>query len=125
VLQLRKLRMAKGLIKLQEEFHHRLLKLRSIEAMIRRPQFERLWGDSDECDKVQLQQYLFEANKDGVIRWMKDHPSLQLEEKPLVDLKKIAYKLGISNYSRKGKLQLVRDIKEKEDKYGTHQGLHA
>jgi hypothetical protein len=93
--------------------------------MIRRPQFERLWGDSDECGKVQLQQYLFEANKDGVIRWMKDHPSLQLEEKPLVDLKKIAYKLGISNYSRKGKLQLVRDIKEKEDKYGTHQGLHA
>ncbi len=93
--------------------------------MIRRTQFERLWGDSDESEKVQIQQYLFEANKDGVIQWMKEHPSLELEEKPLVDLKKIAYKLGILNYSRKGKLQLVRDIKEKEKQYGTQQGIHA
>jgi hypothetical protein len=117
--------MAKGLIKLQEEFHHRLLKLRSIEAMIRRPQFERLWGDSTPEDKIQLEQYLFEANKDGVIMWMKEHPSLELTEKPLVDLKKIAYKLGVKNISRKGKIELVRNIQEKEKQYGTQQRLHA
>lgn len=93
--------------------------------MIRRPQFERLWGDSTSEQQTQIKQYLSEANKDGVIKWMKEHPSLELPEKPLSDLKKIAYKLGISNYSRKGKMNLVRDIQEKEKQYGTQQSIHA
>lgn len=117
--------MAKGLIKLQEEFHHRLLKLRSIEAMIRRPQFERLWGDSDVNQQEELKKMMDAADKAGVSQWMKEHPSIELAEKPLADLKKIAYKLGITNYSRKGKLELVRDIQQQEKLYGTQQRIHA
>ena len=93
--------------------------------MLLRPQFERLWGDSDECQKIQLEQYMFEANKDAAIQWMREHPSLELAEKPLVELKKIAYKLGIKNLSRKGKVELVRNIQEKEKQYGLQQRIHA
>ena len=93
--------------------------------MIRRPQFERLWSDSESEEKIQLEQYLFEANKDGVIKWMRDHPSLELAEKPLVELKRIAYRLGISNYSRKGKIELVKDIQQQEKQYGTQQSVDA
>jgi len=111
--------MAKGLIRIQEELHHRILKLRSIEAIIRRPQFERLWADSAPVDQGILEKHLADADKDAIIKWAKEHPSLELVEKPLVDLKKIAYNLGITNYSRKGKLELVQDIQEKEKQYGT------
>jgi len=87
--------------------------------MIRRPQFERLWGDSTSEEQAAFNTLLDSANKDGIIKWMKEHPSLELAEKPLSDLKKIAYKIGITNYSRKGKLELVNDIQEQEKLYGT------
>lgn len=109
--------MAHGLIKLQEELHHRLLKLRSIEALIRQPQFERLWDDSSEETQKELKGYIEKADKENVRKWMTEHPSLELAEKSLTVIKKIAARLGISNYSRKGKLELVQDIKEKEKVY--------
>ena len=117
--------MARGLIKLQEELHHHLLKLRSIEATIRQPQFERLWADSNETQQLVLRAYIKNADKDAVIRWSREHPSLQLGEKSLADLKKIAYRLGIKNYSRKGKIELIQDISKKEEQYGSQQGIHA
>ena len=93
--------------------------------MVRRQQFDRLWDDSSPEQRIELKQYIFEANRDKVKKWMRDHPSLALAEKPLCDLQKIAYKLGIPNYSRQGKLELVRTIKAKEDKYGSQQGIPA
>lgn len=111
--------MAKGLIKLQEELHHKVLKLRSIEAMIRRPEFERLWADSSNEHQEALKKLIDVADKDKVREWIRNHPSLDLAEKPLCDLQKIAYKLGIKNYSRLGKVDLVRAIRNKEEKYGT------
>ena len=117
--------MAKGIIKLQEEIHNRLLRLRSIDAILRRPQFERLWADSSEQEQQSLKAAIELLDKDAIITWMKEHTSLELAEKSLSDLKKIAYKLGITNYSRKGKLELMQDIREKEKQYGTQQGIHA
>jgi len=93
--------------------------------MIRRPQFERLWGDSSDESKKQLQTHILAADKKAVVKWMREHPSLELAEKPLVDLKTIARRLGITNYSRKGKLELIRDIENKEKRYGSQQGIHA
>jgi hypothetical protein len=117
--------MARGIIKLQEELHHRLLKLRSIEAIVRRPQFERLWADSTEDQQRQLKESIEKLDKVSIRKWMMEHPSLELVEKPLTELKKIAHRLGVSNYSRKGKLELVQDIQEKEKTYGTHQSVSA
>lgn len=93
--------------------------------MIRRPQFDRLWADSSDEDKARLMKFIEQANRDEVRVWIRTHPSLDLAEKPLCDLQKIAYKLGIKNYSRLGKLELVRAIKTKEEKYGTQQSLPA
>ena len=93
--------------------------------MVRRPQFERLWADSTSEQQAELLSYVNTASRSKVRGWMRDHPSLALAEKPLCDLQKIAYKLGIKNYSRRGKLELVQAIKSKEDKYGTQQGIPA
>jgi len=109
--------MAKGLIKLQEDLHNTILKLRSIEAIVGRPQFERLWDDSSPEQQAALMINIQNADKENVIIWERDHPSLELGEKSLTCLKRIACRLGLVNYSRKGKLELIRDIQEKEN-YG-------
>lgn len=117
--------MAKGMIRLQEELHFKILSLRSIETVIRRPEFERLWDDSSEEQREELQQHINNADKDKVREWMAEHPSLDLMEKKLSDLQKIAYRLGVKNYSRLGKLELVQAIKTREEKYGTQQSISA
>jgi len=93
--------------------------------MIRRHQFERLWADSSLADKVTLQEHIDKCNKKKVAEWMRQHPSLELAEKQLVELKRIATKLGMKNISRMGKLELVRLIESKEKEYGNQQSLHA
>ena len=117
--------MAKGMIRLQEELHWRILSLRSIETMIRRPEFERLWDDSSDEKKEELRKLIEDANRDKVKDWMTGHPSLDLTEKKLSDLQKIAYRLGVKNYSRLGKLELVKAIKTCEEQYGTQQSIPA
>jgi len=111
-------KMATGMIKLQEELHNKILNLRSIEAMIRRPQFERLWEDSSENDKEQLRCFIKDAKRRKVVTWIETHPSLELGEKKLTVLKNIATRLGIKNISRMGKVELVREIESRE-KNGT------
>ena len=117
--------MARGLIRLQEELHYRILSLRSIETVVRRPDFERLWDDSSSEQKEELRKLIIDANRDGVRNWMDNHPSLDLMEKKLCDLQKIAYRLGIKNHTRLGKLPLVQAIKTREEKYGTQQSISA
>ncbi len=93
--------------------------------MIRRPQFERLWADSSEGEQACFRKLIAAANRDSARDWMREHPSLDLAEKKLCDLQEIGYKLGIKNYSRLSKLELVRAIRMKEEKYGTHQSISA
>lgn len=93
--------------------------------MINRPQFDRLWDDSTLDERVEFRILIATANKNAVREWIRSHPSIDLMEKKLCDLQKIAYKLGIKNYSRQGKLELVQSIKEREEKYGSHQGIPA
>lgn len=104
-----------GVIKLRESLHNKLLRLRSIEAMLERPGFNRLWEDSSSEQQSKLSAAVEAGDRDAVHVWMRDHPSLELGERSLTDLKRIARNLSILNYSRKGKLELIRDIKERED----------
>lgn len=104
-----------GLIRMQEEIHNKILKLRSIEAMISRPSFPRLWEDSPDDLKDDFQILLDNIDKEGILVWIRDHPSLELGERSLTDLKRIAQRLGIKNYSRKGKPELINDIEDREN----------
>lgn len=86
--------------------------------MIRRPQFERLWEDSDDAEKQKLRCLIDKAQREKVTLWIETHPSLELGEKKLTVLKEIAVRLGIKNISRKGKVELIREIESRE-KNGT------
>jgi len=82
--------------------------------MVRRPQFGRLWEDSDVQQRAFIRLYITRGDRDAVTAWIKNHPSLELEEKHLIELKKIAQRAGVRHYSRLGKLELIRLIKNEE-----------
>lgn len=107
-----------GLFKLREELHNRILSSRSLENIIVRPQFERLWHDSTEDQKLAVTKLIEKSDKGGVLQWMRDHPSLDVGEKTWRALITIAKQLGVRNYSRLDRMQLIQAIKEVESSCG-------
>jgi len=109
----------KSLPQLQEELHNQILRARNIENLLIRPQFERLWTDSNEAQKKEATEHIKEFNKAKLLDWMRTHPSIDLGEKLLRDLIPIAKQLKIKNYSRLGRIQLIQAIREMESSCGT------
>ena len=114
-----------GLYKIREELHNRILIDRSIEALIQRLSFERLWGYSELDQKDIVRKCVKEGNKKGIIKWMREHPAIDIGEKPLRDLYPIAKKLQIKNYSRLQRDDLIISIKKAETENVIQQRLHA
>ena len=73
----------KGLIKLKEEAHNRVLNYRTIENIILRPRFSRLWMDSTAEEKKVVVTFVEAGDRKRLQKWMLDHPSLDLGEKSL------------------------------------------
>ena len=86
-----------GLIRLREELHYRILISRSMETILLRPKFERLWEDSTDKEKEEAKKLITEHNKSGLLKWMKEHPSIDISEKSVRDLIPIARRLGVKN----------------------------
>lgn len=103
-----------GLLQLLEEHHNRILLARSIEGIIIRPQFGRLWIASDEKQKQAARKIIEASDKPALLDWMKDHPSIDIGEKPIRDLYPIAKRLAIRNYSRLHREELIAAIKQAE-----------
>lgn len=115
--------MINGLYRLREELHNKILVSRSIESMILHPRFERLWLHSEPEQKATVRLCIKTNNKLGILKWMREHPSIDIGEKPLRDLYPIAKELRIKNYSRLQRDDLIIEIKRAED--NAQQGIHA
>lgn len=102
----------KGIHKVREEFHNRVLNLRRIEAVLLRCEFEHLWEVSDKETKDKVRKLIKEGDREAILTWMREHPSLDIGEKPVRELRKIAKSLQIKNYSRMGRVQLLMSIRE-------------
>lgn len=115
--------MINGLHRLREELHNKILVSRSIESMILHPRFERLWLHSESEQKATVRTCIEGGNKLGILKWMREHPSIDIGEKPLRDLYPIAKGLRIKNYSRLQRDDLIIEIKKAED--NAQQRTHA
>jgi len=104
-----------GIHKIREKLHARILLLRSIEGTLSSIRFERLWSDSDKKQRKEVLDYLDAEDKEAIVTWLRNHPSLDVAELPLSRIKELAQKLRIRYYSRLGKLELIRAIREIED----------
>ena len=99
---------------IKEKIHRRILDLRSIKGIIESPTIERLWSESSERLKNELIRFIEAENKEAVKQWVKDHPNIDVGEMGILKLKERARKLGISNYSRMDKRELILNITIKE-----------
>ena len=104
----------KGLIKLREELHYRVLIFRSIENIVIRPRFTRLWLDSNREKKEEAIELIKLGDKAGIQNWIKNHPSLDLGEKTLTHLRIIGKKIRVKYYARLTQSELISAIIDKE-----------
>ena len=108
----------KGLVKLREEVHNRAMTFRTIENIVLRPMFTRLWIDSTSDERKIVEDIIKRGNRKQLNRWMRDHPSVNLGEKPFRNLRELGRKLGIKNYPRLDRPQLITAIIQRETSYG-------
>ena len=113
-----------GIHKVREEFHNKVLVARSIETILVSLRFERLWMHSSEEQKEKARERIRASDRDGILKWMENHPSIDLGEKPLRELYPIAKKLNIKNYSRLQRDDLIIKIKKAEATSVTQQGTY-
>jgi len=95
------------LLKLREETRNKILHDRSIFHIICKPQFEVLWENSNSKKKEEAIKLVYEHNKEGLLNWIKTHPSISPSEMSQKQLVALAKKLRIPNYCRLIKIELI------------------
>lgn len=98
---------------LQKKVHSTILIYRSIERIIDTEDFLSLWERSDDNQKQEITTIVLNKDKYGLIRWMRQHPAVELIELPIHILRDMACKLNIYKYSRLSKVELIRAIRAK------------
>ena len=93
--------------KLRGELHTEVKNLRNIEYMIQQESFSNLWIVSDSAEREKISRIIEKRDKMRVINWIRKHPSLELGEMSISQLKDKAQSLHIKNYSRMNKSELL------------------
>ena len=105
-----------GIVTLRETLHNKVLVARSLEYVISQPMFERLWNDSNTLEKEKAQKLIDKLDREGIQLWIRGHRSVDIAEMSVRRLYDTARKLGIKNYSRLAKDELVAAIKRTESR---------
>lgn len=97
---------------LRRQVREQILLLRSVWHLINQDTFTQLWDSSnpDEQDKVKY--YALMGDRGKLKNWVTHHPSIELGEKSVRDLKDLAKVLGVQNYSRMTKPELISAIEK-------------
>jgi len=96
----------------RRETHQSLLNLRAIETIINKSIFERLWNVSTEAEKQAVTLFIGERRKSSILRWIRNHRTLDLEELSVIRLKEIGQQHSIRNWCRLTRLELIRALKD-------------
>lgn len=91
------------------------LNSRAIERLLKKPDMEYMYDNSLDVKKKELQQYVAANDLEGVRRWYTTHPMNDLESLSLRELRRMARKVGVLNYCRKTKYELMKELAN-EDK---------
>ena len=102
------------LSELRQKLHQEVNNLRSIEHYLKQPHLENLWILSNKKKKDELIDIIEKKDKQKLMNWIRRHPSLELGEKTIRQLREDAKELFITNYSRMDKLELLMALKNRE-----------
>ena len=87
-----------------------------MEIIILAPKFERLWKDSMIEQQQQACVYIKECSLNCLRLWVTNHPSIELGEMNIRQLRERGRKADVRNYSRKDKSELIIEIQFKESR---------
>jgi hypothetical protein len=96
--------------RLRGKVHRNILNLRSVEAVIYKDEFERLYEASTEEQKKEVEKIILDGGRIKLADWMLMHPDIDPGELSGNKVKELAKRLGIANYSRLGRATLVSMI---------------
>jgi hypothetical protein len=100
---------------LKDKIHLRSKRLRNLDNVLRQKQIENLWILSSDEEKEKLELCIVNEDKDGIINWWRGHSKIEFGEQSYAQLKEIARKQKIKDYSRKTKVNLLLALKNKEE----------
>ena len=109
-----------NLKKVRADVHSKILNLRSIEQQINTTRFHNLWEDSTDYQRQRVEQIIGIGDRGSLWIWIRRHPSLDLGEMHVTELRRIAKLRRIPNYSRLSKIQLLTEIREGNEKSRGH-----
>lgn len=92
--------------------HNRILELRSVENLLMHPRVHSLYTSSTPEEKQELEDVL--ESKEEVIKWIENHRCAESRMCTIRQLKVRAQQLGIRDYSRMSKHELIKALKEDE-----------
>lgn len=102
--------------RIRADIHNEVNKLRNIKYMIDQESFGNLWIMSDPEQRATVLTALEKRDKIRLINWIRRHPSIELGEMGVAQLKDIAQELKIKNWSRMIKTELLININKQKDR---------
>ena len=88
----------------------RVLDYRSVQYVLGKRGWDKIWAYLEDYEKVMIESWVIAGSSVELKDWVHDHPHLDLGEKSLGRLRKMAADLGIKNYSRISKHRLISAI---------------
>lgn len=102
-----------GMIKIREEIHNKILCIRRIECIITKDSFSTLWDRLNDKEREELEQSIKNLEYDEVKYWVESHRHiLDLGEMGVRQLRDLAIRYHIKNYSRLQKYELIQRLEE-------------
>ena len=98
---------------LQGVIHDRVLLLRSIEYLVNKPLFERLYQQSTHNEQANIRSYIQDLDRKEILAWMLKN--LDTSELPVSALRVMAKGFSIKNYSRLPKYELIERLQNEKD----------
>lgn len=107
--------MGREIDELRDKIHGRILILRSIENSLALIVVDDLWKESSFLEKEKLRRVIEVESKIGVRNWIRRHPSRDISEWSIVELRQQAALWKFPGWSRMSKIELIRAINTKEN----------
>lgn len=111
------------LIDLRKKVHQKVLQVRNFENLLACPALDELWDKSTDDTRKELERIVLSHDRIALQKWIQEHPTIDLGERSICELKQIARRYGITGWSRLTKRELIRElIYEKTRHAGSAQG---
>jgi len=93
--------------------HNKILILQRIYRLVGSEQFEQAYDPNNEDDQKEVEEYITDLNKEGLVRWMKYKLREDLSNWNITDLRELGRALSVKNYQYISKDALIETIKMK------------